>query len=90
MSVFALTRLFSLGVPLGEDASYVDDIIPDHGEPDPAVHSAIAFVPATIEAMSPLGHTDAPLASGPPFLAVTGPALLLLAFAYGAFGRRRA
>src|SRR4029077_18012713 len=36
--------------------------------------------------MSPFDHADASLASGPPFLAVAEPALLLFAFALGAFG----
>ena len=37
--------------------------------------------------MSPFGHANAPLASGPPFLAVAGPPLLLLALAGDALGR---
>src|SRR5215475_12651205 len=36
--------------------------------------------------MSPFDHADASLASGPPFLAVAEPALLLFAYALGAFG----
>ena len=47
---------------------------------------AVAFVSATIEPVSPLGHADASLASGPPFLAVAEPALLLLASAPAALG----
>src|SRR5262249_30259477 len=48
-------------------------------------HSVEAFVAAAIETVSPLDHADAPLASGPPFLPIAEPALLLLAFALGAF-----
>jgi len=36
--------------------------------------------------VSPLDDADASLASGPPFLAVAEPALLLFAFALGALG----
>src|SRR5713226_4152670 len=43
-------------------------------------------VSAAIEPVSTLDHADASLASGAPFLIVAEPALLLLAFAVGAFG----
>src|SRR6202040_1127322 len=72
---------------LGHDAADVDEIISDHAEADPALHSGIAPVAAAIETVSPLDHADAPLAAGAPFLAVAEPALLLLAFALGALGR---
>ena len=64
----------------------VDEIVGDHTEPDPTLHSTFALVPATTEPMSPLGHTDATLTSGAPFLAVAEPALLLLASAFGTLG----
>src|ERR1700730_14667179 len=73
--------------PLGHDAADVDEIISDHAEADPALHSGIASVAAAIQTVSPLDHADAPLASGAPFLAVAEPAFLLLAFALGALGR---
>src|SRR5262249_2517685 len=63
----------------------VDDVVGDNAEANPAVHSVEAFVAAAIETVSPLDHADAPLASGPPFLPIAEPALLLLAFALGAF-----
>ena len=71
---------------LGHDAADVDEIISDHTEADPALHSGIAFVAAAIETVSPLDHADATLASGAPFLAVAEPAFLLLAFALRALG----
>ena len=64
----------------------VDEVVGDHAEPDPALHAGIAFVAAAVEPVSPFDHADAPLASGPPFLAVAEPALLLLALALGALG----
>ena len=78
--------LCCLDSPLGHRASNIYEIIRDHAEPNPAFHSIIAFVPATIETMSSLDHADASLASGSPFLPVAEPTLLLLAFALGAFG----
>src|SRR5258705_7734298 len=65
----------------------VDDVVGDDAEPDPTLHSGIAFVAAAIEPVSPLDHADASLASGPPFLSVAEPALPLLSFALGALGR---
>src|SRR5262249_3774771 len=66
-------------------AADVDDVVGDNAEANPAVHSVEAFVAAAIETVSPLDHADAPLASGPPFLPIAEPALLLLAFALTAF-----
>src|ERR1700756_323143 len=71
---------------LVDGAADVDEIIGDHAEPDPALHSIFAFVPTAVEAVSPLGHADAALAAGPPFLTVAEPALLLFASALSAFG----
>ena len=51
---------------LGHDAADVDEIISDHAEADPALHSGIAPVAAAIETVSPLDHADATLASGAP------------------------
>ena len=44
----------------------VDEVVGDHTEPDPTLHSGIAFVPATVEPVPPLDHADAALAPGPP------------------------
>src|SRR6266436_10111530 len=66
-------------------AADVDEVVGDHTEPDPTPHSIFALVSAAVEPVSPLDHADTSLASGPPFLAVAEPALLLLAFALGAF-----
>jgi hypothetical protein len=54
-------------------------------EAHPALDSGITLVSAAIEALPSLDHADATLESGPPFLAGAEPALLLLAFALGAF-----
>ena len=71
---------------LVDGAADVDEIIGDHAEPDPAPHSILAFVATTVEAVSPLGHADAALASGTPFLTVAEPALLLFAPTLNALG----
>ena len=71
---------------LFDGATDVDDIVGDDSEADPAVHSAVAFVAAAVEAVSALDHADAALASGSPFLAVAEPALSLLTSAFEAFG----
>src|SRR6202043_1824380 len=72
---------------LGHDAADVDEIISDHAEADPALHSGIAPVAAARGTVSPLVHADATLPAGAPFLAVAEPALLVLAFALGPLGR---
>jgi hypothetical protein len=54
----------------GLHASDVYEIVGDHAEPDPTRNSVVTFGPTAIEIVSPLGHADASLASGPPFLAV--------------------
>src|SRR6266478_1392405 len=76
-----------LGLPaglLGHHAADVDQVVGNHPEADPALHSGIPLVPAAIKSVPSLDHADATLASGTPFLAVAEPALLLLAFALGA------
>src|ERR1700704_6951976 len=67
-------------------ATDVDDIVGDNAEPDPPVHSDESLVAATGEAVPSLDHADASLAPGAPLLAVTEPALFLLALAFKAFG----
>src|SRR5256885_1151360 len=63
-------------------AADIDEVIPDHTEPDPALHSSISSVPAPVEPVPPLDHANTSLAPGPPLLAVAEPAFLLLAFAF--------
>src|SRR5215470_1216125 len=75
-----LRRLF-------HSATDVDEIVGDDAEADPAIHSNRSLVAATAKAVSPFDDADAALASGAPLLAVTEPALFLLAFAFKAFGR---
>jgi len=48
----------------------------NNAEPTQTLHAILTFVPAAVETVSPLGHADAPFASGTPFLAVAEPALL--------------
>ena len=64
----------------------IDDVVGDDPKPDPTLHSGIALIAAAAEPVSPLDDADASLASGPPFLAVAEPALLLFAFALRALG----
>src|SRR5271157_5396578 len=71
---------------LCEGVSDADEIVADHAEPDPAPHAVVALVAAASEPVAPLDHADAALRSGAPLLPVAEPALLLLAFAVGAFG----
>ena len=72
---------------IGDGASDVDQIVCDDTEADPAFHAVIAFVAAAGETVPALYDADASLAPGAPFLTVSEPALLLLAFALGALGR---
>ena len=66
-------------------AADVDEIIGDDTESDPALHSGIALVAAAVEAVSAFEHTDASLASGPPFLALAEPTLPLFSLALWTF-----
>src|SRR5262245_51374382 len=69
-----------------DDTADIDEVVGDDAEADPAIHSDSSLVAATAEAVSSFDDADAPLASGAPLLAVTEPALFLLAFAFKAFG----
>jgi len=62
----------------------VVEIVRDQAKSDPPFHATITSVYAPSKAVSPLQHTDAALAAGPPFLALLEPALLLLALPLGA------
>ena len=66
--------------------SEVDEVVPDDTEPDPALHSRVAMVAAAVEPVAPLQKADSPFATGPPFLAVLEPSLLLLLFPLRALG----
>jgi hypothetical protein len=52
-------------------AADVDEVVGDHTQPDPAVHSDEALEAAAVEAVSAFDHADAALASGAPFLTGT-------------------
>src|ERR1700745_4188201 len=67
-------------------ATNIDEIVGNHSKPDPALHSDLTPIPAAGETMPPLDDADAAFTSGPPFLAIAEPTLLLLAFAFGALG----
>ncbi len=64
--------------PLFHGTADVDDVVGDHAEPDPTLHSGVALVSAAVETVPPLGDADASLAVGPPLLAVAEPARPLL------------
>ncbi len=62
----------------------VDEIVRDHAEAYPTLHSVVAFVSTAVEAVAAFDHADTSFASGAPFLAIAEPALLLLALALAA------
>src|SRR5262249_41747890 len=64
----------------------VDEIIGDHGEANPALHTVFASVAAAVQSVSPLDHADASLTSGAPFLTVAEPSLPLFASSLLALG----
>ena len=72
--------------PGGQHLSYVDEVVADDSESNPAVHPVIAFVPAAIESMTSLDHADSTFATGSPFLPRAEPALLLFLFSLLALG----
>ena len=79
-----------LGVQLKESATrrrgarlpnHIDEVVGDDAKADPALHSGKAFVATSIQSVSSLDDTNAAFAPGAPFLAVSEPALFLLALA---------
>ena len=68
-----------------ENRTNVVQIVGDHAQADPSLHSAISPVEAAPKTMSALQNTDASLTTGSPFLSGFEPALLLLALSLGAF-----
>src|SRR5258705_2362308 len=70
----------------GQHSADVNEVVADHAESNPALHSTITFVTATVQSMPPFHHADASFATGSPFLAVSEPALFLLPLTLGAFG----
>src|SRR5258705_10420074 len=70
----------------GQHSADVNEVVADHSESNPALHSTITFVTATVQSMPPFHHADASFATGSPFLAVSEPALFLLPFTLSAFG----
>ena len=59
-------------------------VVGNHAEADPPLHSAVALVETSSEAVSPLKDTDAALTTGPPFLSLLEPPFLLFPLAFGA------
>ena len=68
-----------------ESRSNVVQIIGDHPQADPSLHSGVAPVGAAAKTMPALQHADAALATGPPLLSFFEPAAFLLALPLGAF-----
>ena len=66
--------------------AYVEQVVGDHPETDPALHSVIAAISASTEAVATFADADATFASRTPTLAVAKPSLLLLAPAFSAVG----
>lgn len=64
----------------------VDEIIRDHAQSDPPLHSVHALIAAAVETVPPFQHANASFAAGSPLLSLFEPAFLLLAFEFGAFG----
>jgi hypothetical protein len=75
---------FLLFLPAGEDSADVDEVIADHAETDPALHSAITLVAASVEPVTTLHHADAPFTAGSPFLPVAEPGFLLFPLPFSA------
>ena len=61
-------------------------IVGDHTQADPSLHSGVASVDAAPKTMPALQHADPALATGPPLLSLFEPALLLFALAFDTFG----
>ena len=74
------------GWPENDSMAEIDEIVGDDSEPDPALHSIVAGIPASVETVATLAHADAALTPGAPSLAAAEPAFFLLAFAVGALG----
>src|SRR2546421_362338 len=80
--IAARVREYGLGGRLlFHGPTYVDDIVSDDAQPDPAVHSDVALISAAVEPVPPLNHADASLGSRAPFLPIAEPSLSLLALA---------
>ena len=74
------------GWPDSDSMAEIDEIVGDDSEPDPALHSIVAGIPASVETVATLAHADAALTPGAPSLATAEPAFFLLALAVGAVG----
>ena len=57
----------------------IDQVIGDHPEGDPALHSVLAAISAAVEAMAAFADADTAFAASAPSLPVAEPSLLLLA-----------
>ena len=68
-----------------EGRTNVVQIVGDHTQADPSLHSGVAPVDAATKTMPALQHADSTLATGPPLLPRFEPALLLFALPLGAF-----
>jgi len=55
---------------IADHLSDIDQVVGDHSEANPALHPIVTAISASIETVSALAHTDAPLASHTPSLPV--------------------
>ena len=62
----------------------MDEVVGDHPEPYPALHSGVSFVETAPQSVSSLENADAPLTTGSPFLSLLEPALPLFPLPFGA------
>src|SRR5713101_1448894 len=65
-----------------ETAPDLDHIIGDHTQSHPTLHAVESAIQAATHTMSPFQGADAALASGPPPLSTTKPALPIKSFAF--------
>ena len=74
------------GRPGSDSVAEIDEIVGDDPEPDPALHSIVAGIPASVETVATFAYSDAALTPG----ARAPTTVLPLALAMGEFrGRRR-
>jgi hypothetical protein len=74
------------GWPDNDGMAEIDEIVGDDPEADPAFHSIVAGIPASVETVATLAYADTALTPRAPLLAAAEPAFFLLALAVGALG----
>ena len=76
-----LRQLRLCGRLSSDRAADIDEIVGDDPEADPALHSIVAGISASLETVSAFAYTDASLAPGAPSLPAAEPSLLLFSLA---------